>query len=58
MEDDFAVIVPDYCWKQTDAWIKAEADLTQSRAVLGYNPKYDLRKGVDVYAASGTLGMM
>jgi ADP-L-glycero-D-manno-heptose 6-epimerase len=33
-----------------------EADLTQSRRVLGYNPKFDLRKGVDAYHASGHLG--
>jgi len=34
-----------------------EADLTQSRAVLKYNPQYDLRRGIDAYYASGTLGM-
>jgi ADP-L-glycero-D-manno-heptose 6-epimerase len=33
-----------------------EADLTQSRKVLKYDPKYDLRKGVDAYFASGELG--
>jgi ADP-L-glycero-D-manno-heptose 6-epimerase len=33
-----------------------EADLTQSRKVLGYEPKYDLAKGIDAYQASGTLG--
>jgi ADP-L-glycero-D-manno-heptose 6-epimerase len=33
-----------------------EADLTQSRQVLGYSPKYDLRKGIDAYHASGQLG--
>ncbi|QOV89632.1 ADP-glyceromanno-heptose 6-epimerase [Humisphaera borealis] len=33
-----------------------EADLTESRASLGYAPKYDLSKGIDAYHASGTLG--
>jgi ADP-L-glycero-D-manno-heptose 6-epimerase len=33
-----------------------EADLAQSRKVLGYEPKYDLARGVDAYQASGTLG--
>ena len=33
-----------------------EADLTESRAALGYAPKYDLAKGIDAYHASGTLG--
>lgn len=33
-----------------------EADLTESRKVLGYAPKYDLPKGIEAYHASGTLG--
>ena len=33
-----------------------EADLTESRRVLGYEPKFDLQKGVDAYHASGKLG--
>jgi ADP-L-glycero-D-manno-heptose 6-epimerase len=33
-----------------------EADLTQSRKVLGYDPQYDLEKGIEAYHASGTLG--
>jgi ADP-L-glycero-D-manno-heptose 6-epimerase len=33
-----------------------EADLTQSRRALGYDPQFDLAKGVDAYHASGTLG--
>jgi ADP-L-glycero-D-manno-heptose 6-epimerase len=33
-----------------------EADLTQSRKVLGYRPEYDLARGIDAYHASGTLG--
>jgi ADP-L-glycero-D-manno-heptose 6-epimerase len=49
---------PDYIENPYDFFqTHTEADLTQSRAVLGCNPKYDLRKGVDAYVASGTLGM-
>ena len=49
---------PDYIENPYDFFqTHTEADLTQSREVLGYNPKYDLRKGIDAYAASGTLGM-
>ena len=49
---------PDYIDNPYDFFqTHTEADLTQSRAVLGYNPQYDLRKGVDAYVASGTLGM-
>ena len=33
-----------------------EADLTQSRRVLRYEPKFDLRKGIEAYHASGQLG--
>ena len=33
-----------------------EADLTQSRKVLKYDPKFDLAKGVEAYFESGTLG--
>jgi len=33
-----------------------EADLTQSRKVLGYNPRFDLARGIDAYYASGKLG--
>ena len=33
-----------------------EADLTQSRRVLKYEPKFDLRRGIDAYHASGLLG--
>ena len=33
-----------------------EADLTQSRKVLGYSPKFDLARGIDAYHASGHLG--
>jgi ADP-L-glycero-D-manno-heptose 6-epimerase len=34
-----------------------EADLTQSRKVLGFQPKYDLARGVEAYHASGKLGV-
>lgn len=33
-----------------------EADLTDSRAILGYTPKFDLHRGVEAYHASGLLG--
>src|SRR5439155_5467117 len=49
---------PDYFQNPYDffqTW--TEADLTQSRPVLKYDPKYDLRKGIDAYHASGQLGM-
>lgn len=34
-----------------------QADLTESRRLLGYEPQFDLAKGMDAYAASGRLGM-
>jgi ADP-L-glycero-D-manno-heptose 6-epimerase len=39
----------------TQDW--TEADLTESRRALGYEPQYDLAKGMDAYFASGKLGM-
>ncbi len=33
-----------------------QADLTNSRAVLKYEPKYQLEEGIDAYFASGKLG--
>jgi ADP-L-glycero-D-manno-heptose 6-epimerase len=33
-----------------------EADLTESRRSLGYQPEYDLAKGIDAYLAAGKLG--
>ena len=33
-----------------------EADLSQSRRMLKYDPQYSLAKGIDAYYASGTLG--
>lgn len=33
-----------------------EVDLTLSSRVLGYEPKYDLKSGIDAYFASGKLG--
>lgn len=34
-----------------------EADLTRSQQVLGYEPQYDIARGIDAYFASGQLGM-
>ena len=34
-----------------------EADLTQSRKVLKYDPQFNLSKGIDAYFASGGLGV-
>ena len=34
-----------------------QADLTESKRVLGYEPKFDLAKGIDAYFASGKLGL-
>ncbi len=33
-----------------------EADLTEARRRLGYEPQFDLGKGIDAYLASGRLG--
>jgi ADP-L-glycero-D-manno-heptose 6-epimerase len=49
---------PDYFpnpYSFTQDW--TEADLTQSRQGLGYEPKYDLKKGVAAYFESGRLGV-
>jgi ADP-L-glycero-D-manno-heptose 6-epimerase len=34
-----------------------EADLTESRRSLGYEPEYNLAKGIDAYLAAGKLGV-
>lgn len=34
-----------------------EADLSHARKGLGYEPAYDLRRGIEAYAASGKLGV-
>jgi ADP-L-glycero-D-manno-heptose 6-epimerase len=39
----------------TQDW--TQADLTRSRKVLGYEPKYDLASGIAAYHASGSLGI-
>ncbi|MGA2584577.1 MAG: ADP-glyceromanno-heptose 6-epimerase [Tepidisphaeraceae bacterium] len=39
----------------TQDW--TQADLTESKRVLGYEPKFDLAKGIDAYFASGKLGV-
>jgi len=38
----------------TQDW--TQTDLTESRRVLGYEPGYDLKRGVDAYFLSGELG--
>ena len=51
-------LAPDYFhnpYTFTQDW--TEADLTESRKQLGYEPKYDLAQGIDAYLASGRLGM-
>jgi len=35
---------------------RTEADLTESRRCLAYEPKFDLSRGIDAYLASGKLG--
>jgi ADP-L-glycero-D-manno-heptose 6-epimerase len=34
-----------------------EAELSHSRRGIGYDPKFDLARGIDAYYASGMLGM-
>lgn len=49
---------PDYIknpYSFTQDW--TQTDLTRSRDVLGYEPQFDLKKGVTAYHASGRLGM-
>ena len=49
---------PDYIenpYSFTQDW--TQTDLTQTREHLGYEPAYDLRKGVDAYFSSGALGI-
>jgi len=38
----------------TQDW--TETDVTEARRVLGYQPKHDLRKGIEAYLESGKLG--
>jgi ADP-L-glycero-D-manno-heptose 6-epimerase len=38
----------------TQEW--TECDLTESRRHLGYDPRFDLARGIDAYLASGKLG--
>jgi ADP-L-glycero-D-manno-heptose 6-epimerase len=38
----------------TQDW--TETDLTEARRVLGYQPRHDLRKGIEAYLESGKLG--
>jgi len=49
---------PDYFdnpYSFTQDW--TEADLTESRRTLGYQPGFDLARGIDAYFASGKLGI-
>ncbi len=49
---------PDYFdnpYSFTQDW--TQADISESAKSLGYEPKYDLRKGVDAYLESGRLGV-
>jgi ADP-L-glycero-D-manno-heptose 6-epimerase len=49
---------PDYFenpYSFTQDW--TETDLSESRRVLGYQPKHDLRKGIEAYLESGKLGV-
>jgi ADP-L-glycero-D-manno-heptose 6-epimerase len=53
-----AHLEPDYFhnpYHFTQDW--TEADLTQSRQVLGYEPRFELKAGIDAYLASGKLGI-
>ena len=48
---------PDYFdnpYSFTQDW--TEADLTESRRCFGYDPQFDLARGIDAYLASGKLG--
>jgi ADP-L-glycero-D-manno-heptose 6-epimerase len=48
---------PDYFenpYSFTQDW--TEADLTESRRCLAYEPRFDLSRGIDAYLASGKLG--
>ena len=38
----------------TQEW--TQTDLTESRRVLGYEPEFDLKKGIEAYHSSGQLG--
>ena len=49
---------PDYFsnpYSFTQDW--TQTDLSRSRAVLGYQPAFDLARGIDAYHASGRLGV-
>ena len=51
-------LAPDYFdnpYSFTQDW--TETDQTLSRQVLGYDPQYDLAKGINAYHASGKLGI-
>jgi ADP-L-glycero-D-manno-heptose 6-epimerase len=39
----------------TQDW--TEANVSESRRALGYEPRYDLRKGIEAYHETGKLGL-
>ncbi len=51
-------LTPDYFenpYSFTQDW--TQTDLSEAKRVLGYQPRHDLRKGVDAYLESGKLGV-
>jgi ADP-L-glycero-D-manno-heptose 6-epimerase len=49
---------PDYFenpYSFTQDW--TQADISHARRVLGYEPKYDIPRGIDAYHATGKLGV-
>lgn len=51
-------LAPDYFdnpYSFTQDW--TQTDLSESRRVLGYQPQFDLAKGIEAYHASGYLGV-
>jgi nucleoside-diphosphate-sugar epimerase len=50
---------PDYFknpYSFTQDW--TETDQRRAADAIGYTPKYDLRRGIDAYYASGKLGVV
>lgn len=51
-------LAPDYFdnpYSFTQDW--TQTDLSEAKRVLGYEPKFDLRRGIQAYAESGKLGI-
>ena len=55
LETDLAPDYFDNPYGFTQDW--TETDQSLARAKLGYEPKFDLRRGIDAYHASGKLGI-